>query len=409
MRALLARRDSNRPSSSTAASTKRRDLHRHSEDDDSTQDESETESQTSEAEEDDLYDDEIVVRKDWEPSLRHARASSTSRATGHRKEGLTVTKLGTLASRLGSRTRPHTESPLTSMEDISEASSSNSRTTHRRRDRDDESSAAGSRRGASTTRAAPSYGSSTSRGHHLFSTPRPRHRRRDDDEEDENRRRRRDTDTDDESSAAPSRRRSTPTRAARPLPASTSAATGFRGDLAALTSAGTTAEAIVGGPRTIEDVWDDINRGIGAPNAHYTNGIIGAAPPDDMPETRIVRLASVNPAEPTSPSGKLLDAGLEKVTVYRRFTESSLSDTDKARVILSAMGIPPDKSKGFELPSQLVINGATDPNDPIFTDTRRNRKSVAVIKEMFRLYEVEKQRELDLDAASRPSTPGSVV
>ena len=181
----------------------------------------------------------------------------------------------------------------------------------------------------------------------------------------------------------------------------------LRGDLPAMSSSATRASATVALPRTIEDVHGDINQAIGDSNPHYTTGIIGARPAAAAtPDTRYVRLASVNPAAPTHPARKLLDADLDKVTVYRRFTESAISPTEKAKVILSSMGIPPDKSKGFELPTELVINNSADPNDPIFNEDGRNNNSVAIIKEMFRIYNDYKQEE-DLEARSGPTTPRS--
>ena len=174
-----------------------------------------------------------------------------------------------------------------------------------------------------------------------------------------------------------------------------------------MSSSATRASATVALPRTIEDVHGDINQAIGDSNPHYTTGIIGARPAAAAtPDTRYVRLASVNPAAPTHPARKLLDADLDKVTVYRRFTESAISPTEKAKVILSSMGIPPDKSKGFELPTELVINNSADPNDPIFNEDGRNNNSVAIIKEMFRIYNDYKQEE-DLEARSGPTTPRS--
>ena len=174
----------------------------------------------------------------------------------------------------------------------------------------------------------------------------------------------------------------------------------LRGDLPVIKSS-----AIIAYPRTIEDVHRDINQEIGATNVHYTTGIIGTKPTTAAtPDTRYVRLASVNPAAPNNPARKLLDADLDNVTVYRRFTESSISPTTKAKVILSSMGIPPDKSKGFELPTELVINGSSDPDDPIFKEDGRNNNAVAIIQEMFKIYNDYVEKE-ELDASSGPSTP----
>ncbi len=180
----------------------------------------------------------------------------------------------------------------------------------------------------------------------------------------------------------------------------------LRGDLPAMNSSATRAAATIALPRTIQDVHSDINLAIGDPNPNYTTGIIGTRPAAATPDTRYVRLASVNPAAPTHPARKLLDADLDKVTVYRRFTESAISPTEKAKVILSSMGIPPDKTKGFELPTELVINNSADPNDPIFNEDGRNNNSVAIIKEMFRIYNGYVEEE-ELAARSGPSTPGS--
>ena len=178
-------------------------------------------------------------------------------------------------------------------------------------------------------------------------------------------------------------------------------------DLPAMSSTATRAEATIAVPRKIEDVYHDINRGIGAPNAHYTNGIIGTAPatPTD-PDSRYVRLASVVPGKP---DGKLLDADLDKVTVYRRFTESTLNPADKARIILSSMGIPPDTNKGFELPSELVINGSSDPDDPRFAPDGRNNNSVAVIKEMFSQYQALVEAEELAARSGAGGRPSSII
>ena len=174
-----------------------------------------------------------------------------------------------------------------------------------------------------------------------------------------------------------------------------------------MSSSATRASATVALPRNIEDVHSDINREIGTPNVHYTTDIIGTKPTTAAaPDTRYVRLASVNPAATTNPARKLLDADLDNVTVYRRFTESAISPTEKARVILSSMGIPPDKSRGFELPTELVINGSSDPADPIFKEDGRNNNAVAIIQEMFKIYNDYVEKE-ELDASSGPSTPSS--
>ena len=181
----------------------------------------------------------------------------------------------------------------------------------------------------------------------------------------------------------------------------------MRGDMPALRSSTTKSSAIIPYPRTIEDVLSDIDREIGAPNEYYTTFIIGNKPTTSAtPDTRYVRLASVNPAAQTNPARKLLDADLDKVIVYRRFTESSLSATEKAKVILSSMGIPPDKNKGFELPTELVINGSSDRNDPIFQEDGRNNNAVAIIQEMFRIYHDYVEKE-DFDPSSGPSKPRS--
>ena len=71
------------------------------------------------------------------------------------------------------------------------------------------------------------------------------------------------------------------------------------------------------------------------------------------------------------------------------------------------MGIPPDKSKGFELPTELVINGSSDPDDPIFKEDGRNNNAVAIIQEMFKIYNDYVEKE-ELDASSGPSTPSSI-
>ena len=178
----------------------------------------------------------------------------------------------------------------------------------------------------------------------------------------------------------------------------------LQSDLPVMDSYATKSSATIAYPRTIEDVRRDIDLEIGAENRHYTTRIIGTKPETAAtPDTRYVRLESVHPAAPTNPARKLLDADLDKVTVYRRFTESSLSATAKAKIILSSMGIPPDKNKGFELPTELVINGRSDPNDLIFKEDGRNNNAVAIIQEMFRIYNecvaVEKE---ECDPSSEP-------
>ncbi|MCX7119900.1 MAG: hypothetical protein NTZ86_08600, partial [Legionellales bacterium] len=181
----------------------------------------------------------------------------------------------------------------------------------------------------------------------------------------------------------------------------------MRGNLPVLNSYATKASATIAYPRTIEDVRSDIDREIGAPHMHYTTRIIGTKPEKAATtDTRYVRLESVHPAAQTNPARKLLDADLDKVTVFRRFTESSLSATEKAKVILSSMGIPPDKDKGFELPTELVINGSSDPNDHIFKEDGRNNNAVAIIQEMFKIYKDYVEKE-DFDPSSEPPKLGS--
>ncbi len=179
----------------------------------------------------------------------------------------------------------------------------------------------------------------------------------------------------------------------------------MRGDLPALTSSATRAVATIALPRAIEDVLADINQEIKTSTTDYTTDIIGTKPSvAATPDTRFVRLASVDPITPTHSTRKLLDADLNKVTVYRRFTESSLTSTAKAKVILSAMGIPPNKSKGFELPTELVINGKSDPNDPVFDADGKNNNAIAIIKEIFKIYKeyvAKEEEELAMSSGLR--------
>lgn len=142
--------------------------------------------------------------------------------------------------------------------------------------------------------------------------------------------------------------------------------------------------------RTLEDVQSDIEKQLGTPHPGYSNKIWGVR--TSTADNRYVRLARIDPSLPPADqeklAKKLMDADLEKVTVYRRFTESSLSAEDKARLILSSMGIPADTTKGFELPDELVINGHN--NATAFTRGGANDKVVEVIHEMYRIFEEER-------------------
>ena len=211
--------------------------------------------------------------------------------------------------------------------------------------------------------------------------------------------------SDDDDMRGPGRRRRSRDSTTSPLlspvaspTASRAAARTLRGDMPAMTA--TTphrAEAKLHDEvRTLEDVHADIEKQLGATHPDYKNDIMGVR--TATADNRYVRVSSINPAAPTDTPKKLMDATLDKVTVFRRFTESSLSATDKARLILSSMGIPPNKDKGFELPDELVINGKNTAAD--FARGGANDKVVEVIHEMFRLY--DEQKTLELGAGGPP-------
>jgi antitoxin component of RelBE/YafQ-DinJ toxin-antitoxin module len=167
-----------------------------------------------------------------------------------------------------------------------------------------------------------------------------------------------------------------------------------------------TASATMHGSRTIEDVQADIQTAIGAGNPNYQNVIIGTKPASATdPDNRYVLLSSVDTGTPGASPKKLLKATVDHVTVYRRFSESTMNPEEKAKIILKSMGIPPEE--GFEMPTELVINGKSDPTDPAFAATARNGKTMAVIQEMFKIYEIEKR---SYDAAhGATGAPGPTV
>ncbi|MCR9192690.1 MAG: hypothetical protein NXI01_08545, partial [Gammaproteobacteria bacterium] len=147
------------------------------------------------------------------------------------------------------------------------------------------------------------------------------------------------------------------------------------------TVGGTTASANVIGIRELPDVKNDIDIGIAAPGGikdpNYSNDIVNTTRGEDF-----VRLAAVDPADATIPPKKLLDATVDSVTVYRRFTEDpTIHIEERAAVILKSLGIP--ASPGFELPESLVINGKNAIGD--FTDNGSDRYKV--IASMFAQYE----------------------
>lgn len=161
----------------------------------------------------------------------------------------------------------------------------------------------------------------------------------------------------------------------------------FRGSLPDITvNTNTSVEArFRGEERTLPDVRDDINFALGEPHPGYLAAIRGDE--HDMTGTSYVRLSVVDPVNHTIPPRKLLDATTKSVTVYRRLTKSpELNPEQKARLILKAMGIPPQEQ--FDFPDELVVNKQTNASGLI--DNGRNDAMNAIIRNMFRIYAEEK-------------------
>ena len=158
----------------------------------------------------------------------------------------------------------------------------------------------------------------------------------------------------------------------------------------------TIARAILNGPRTIEDIEADLKTIISSRTDEFETKIYGKKPDpidSEAQDQRFVRLSR------KSDDGKLLDAGLEsndnvKVTVYRRFTQSSSPNIEeKAKIILKSMGIPPEA--GFDLPTTLIINGETNIDDLRKKLTGKHaQQSLKIIASMFEQYEQAKNHEL---------------
>lgn len=161
----------------------------------------------------------------------------------------------------------------------------------------------------------------------------------------------------------------------------------FRGSLPDITvNTNTSVEArFRGEERTLPDVRDDINFALGEPHPGYLAAIRGDE--HDMTGTSYVRLSVVDPVNHTIPARKLLDATTKSVTVYRRLTKSpELNPEQKARLILKAMGIPPQEQ--FDFPDELVVNKQTNASGLV--DNGRNDEMNAIIRNMFRIYAEEK-------------------
>ncbi|HVT63489.1 MAG TPA: hypothetical protein VHD33_08400, partial [Legionellaceae bacterium] len=154
-----------------------------------------------------------------------------------------------------------------------------------------------------------------------------------------------------------------------------------------------TASVNLRGSRTLPDVQNDIGIAIGA-TPGYSNDII------HEPSKSYVRLADVS--IPGQPPKKLLDATVDNVTVYRRFTEDpSLTIEQRARVILKSMGVP--ASPGFDLPDKLIINGKETLAD--FNTMDKNSQLYKIVQEMFRQYDQAVNNELNLGNASGTNPP----
>ncbi|PJD90775.1 MAG: hypothetical protein CK424_08930, partial [Legionella sp.] len=132
------------------------------------------------------------------------------------------------------------------------------------------------------------------------------------------------------------------------------------------------------GNRTLQDVEDDIREAVADNATSYTQHIIN---------NKFVRLEKIATDASHSPK-RLLDATVDKVTVYRRFTEDpAIPIAERARVVLKSMGIP--ASDGFELPEELVINGKKHRED--FKDN--GGELYQVIQEMFDQYDAAIEKE----------------